>query len=143
MILIHANLLRYAYDPASAFHQKTARWLEGILSSGEAVRLSSVTLLAFLRIGTDHRLLRAPFTVAEAIEIVESWPERPSVAALEPGERHWEIWERLLLQSQARGGMATDAYLGALAVEHGATLCTTDPDFARFPGLSMRNPLEA
>ncbi len=143
MILIDANLLLYAYDPASAFHQKAAEWLEGVLSSGEAVQLASVTLLAFLRISTDHRLLRAPFSVAEAVEIVESWLERPSVATLEPGERHWEIWRRLLLQGQARGGMATDAYLAALAVEHGATLCTTDRDFARFSGLSTRNPLEA
>jgi toxin-antitoxin system PIN domain toxin len=143
MILIDANLLLYAYDPASTFHRKAASWLESVLSSGEPVRLASVTLLAFLRIGTDHRLLRAPFAVAEAVEIVESWLERPSVALLEPGERHWEIWRRLLVQGQARGGMVTDAYLAALAMEHGTALCTTDRDFARFSGLSILNPLEA
>jgi predicted nucleic acid-binding protein len=36
-----------------------------------------------------------------------------------------------------------DAALAALALEHGATLCTTDGDFARFPGLRQRNPLVA
>ena len=35
-----------------------------------------------------------------------------------------------------------DAALAALALEHGATLCTTDGDFSRFPGLRHRNPLE-
>jgi hypothetical protein len=34
-----------------------------------------------------------------------------------------------------------DAHLAALAIEHGAVLCSTDNDFARFPGLHWRNPL--
>ncbi len=36
-----------------------------------------------------------------------------------------------------------DAYLAALAIEHGATLCTSDRGFAIFPGLRVLNPLEA
>jgi len=35
-----------------------------------------------------------------------------------------------------------DAQLAALSVEHGATFCTTDRDFSRFPGLKTLNPLE-
>jgi predicted nucleic acid-binding protein len=35
----------------------------------------------------------------------------------------------------------TDAHLAALAVEYGATLCSADADFSRFPGLSWHNPL--
>jgi hypothetical protein len=35
-----------------------------------------------------------------------------------------------------------DAALAAIAIEHGATLQTTDRDFARFAALSWRNPLE-
>jgi predicted nucleic acid-binding protein len=34
-----------------------------------------------------------------------------------------------------------DAHLAALAIEHGLTLCSTDGDFARFPGLKWTNPL--
>jgi predicted nucleic acid-binding protein len=33
-----------------------------------------------------------------------------------------------------------DAHLVALAIEHGATLCTNDRDFARFPGLKVEYP---
>jgi uncharacterized protein len=36
-----------------------------------------------------------------------------------------------------------DAHLAALAIEHGAVLCTSDRDFARFPRLRVLNPLEA
>lgn len=39
--------------------------------------------------------------------------------------------------------LVADAHLAALAIEHGLTLCSTDGDFARFPGLRWQNPLAA
>lgn len=39
--------------------------------------------------------------------------------------------------------LVSDAHLAALAMEHGLTLCSTDGDFARFPGLRWENPLAA
>jgi predicted nucleic acid-binding protein len=63
------------------------------------------------------------------------------VGILEPGERYWEIFQRLLLDGQAVGPMVMDAALAALAIEHGATLYTTDRDFGRFPRLKWVNPL--
>jgi predicted nucleic acid-binding protein len=37
----------------------------------------------------------------------------------------------------------SDAHLAALAIEHGLTLCSSDGDFSRFPGLRWDNPLAA
>jgi predicted nucleic acid-binding protein len=31
MILVDANLLIYAYDPRSPFHEKARQWLEGLI----------------------------------------------------------------------------------------------------------------
>ena len=45
-------------------------------------------------------------------------------------------------EGQAKGPLVMDAHLAALAIEHGATLCTTDRDFTRFKGLRLLNPLE-
>jgi len=47
------------------------------------------------------------------------------------------------LLARVGGGpnLIPDAYLAALAIEHGLTLCSTDGDFARFPGLMWLNPL--
>ena len=39
--------------------------------------------------------------------------------------------------------LVPDAHLAALAIEHGLTLCSTDGDFAKFPGLAWKNPLAA
>ena len=39
--------------------------------------------------------------------------------------------------------LVPDAHLAALAIEHGLTLCSSDGDFAKFPGLKWNNPLAA
>jgi hypothetical protein len=42
---------------------------------------------------------------------------------------------------QAAGPLVMDAVLAAIALEHGATVCTTDRDFSRFSELRWTNPL--
>jgi uncharacterized protein len=142
MILVDANLLLYAYDPSSPQHVAARNWLEATLSKSGLVGFSWVTLLAFLRIGTNPRALEHPLSVAEAEGIVSEWLERPTITVLNPGDRHWDILRKLLTKGQVRGPLVTDAHLAALAIEHGAILATTDRDFARFPGLKFFNPLD-
>ncbi len=57
-----------------------------------------------------------------------------------PTERHTELLEPLLPLPGVRANLVHDADLAALAIEHGLTLCSTDGDFARFPGLRWQNP---
>lgn len=142
MILIDANLLIYAYDSGSRDHGAARPWLEDVLSRPEPVGLAWISILAFLRITTNPRLLARPFSLDEAISFVDQWLALPQVVLLEPGPRHWEILRGLLPCAQARGPLVMDAELASLAVEHGATLCTTDRDFARFEGLKAKNPLQ-
>jgi uncharacterized protein len=141
MILIDANLLLYASDTASVHHRAARRWLETTLSEPEPVGLAWVALLAFLRVGTNPRLRRDALSLAEATAIVADWLERPMVILLNPGERHWEILRALMSKGQAYGSLIMDAHLAALAIEHGATLATSDRDFSRFPGLRILYPL--
>lgn len=142
MTLLDANLLLYAYNSSSPQHDAARRWLEDILTGRGEVRVAWVTLLAFLRISTNPRAYPAPVLPAEACEIVTEWLARPNFGTVEPGETHWEILSRLMTTTQCRGPLVMDAHLAALAIEHGATLATTDRDFARFPELQWMNPLE-
>ena len=73
---------------------------------------------------------------------MSSWLALPSVSVIDPGERYWDVLRDLLHRAQVTGPLASDAALAALAIEHGAELCTTDRDFARFPGLRSINPLD-
>ncbi|HYV03938.1 MAG TPA: TA system VapC family ribonuclease toxin [Blastocatellia bacterium] len=142
MKLIDANLLLYAHSSSSPHHQQARVWLEDVFSKPEPVRLAWMTILAFLRISTDSRSYKHPFSTKEAMDIVSDWLTRPNVEVLEPGERHLLILGKLLSAAHARGAVVMDAHLAALAIEHGAVVCTNDKDFSRFPGLRVLNPIE-
>lgn len=142
MILIDSNLLLYAYHASSEQYEHSRRWLEEVFDGPEPVGLPWATILAFLRLSTNPRIFGQPLSITEAVAIVTEWMTRPAVTIVHPGENHWEVLSALLPGSQVRAALVMDAHLAALAIEHGATLCTTDRDFARFPKLRTLNPLE-
>lgn len=142
MILLDANLLLYAHNAGSAQFGAAKKWLEAVISEPEPVGLPWVSALAFLRISTNPRAFPDPYSIAEAVVILSDYFAVPSVVAIHPGSGHWELLSSLLEKSQARGDLVSDAHLAALAIENGATLCTTDRGFARFPGLRFLNPLD-
>lgn len=142
MILVDANLLLYAYNPSAPQHRRAKRWLEDAFSKPEPVCFSWEVLLAFLRIGTSPRVFQMPLDAEEAVTIVTEWLARPTAVVLAPTAKHWGILSHLIGRGQSTGPLVMDAHLASLAMEHGATLCTTDRDFARFPGLKMANPLD-
>ena len=141
MILIDANLLLYAYHPKAEQHEKSRRWLEAVLSGTDVVGFAWLTLWAFVRISTNPRVFDNPLSASEAADAVSSWLDQPVSTILQPGDRHWDILRAVARDGQAVGPLFMDAVLAAIAMEHGATLCTTDRDFARFPGLKWTNPL--
>lgn len=141
MILIDVNLPLYAHDRSSLRHDAARTWLEIALNGDEEVRFAMHTLLGFLRISTNPSIFEQALSVDEAIQIVTEWLGLANVGIATPTDRHWQILAELASTGQARGPLLMDAHLAALAIEHGATLATTDRDFARFPGLRFRNPL--
>lgn len=142
MIILDANILLYAYDSNSTFHKAARRWVEKTFSSDEPVGLPWQTVAAFLRVVTNQKLGSDRFTVDEAVSVVEEWLEQPNIRLLAPGDRHWPILRSALVDGQARGPLVTDAQLAALTIEYGGVLHTTDRDFARFPSLRWKNPLQ-
>jgi toxin-antitoxin system PIN domain toxin len=141
VIVVDANLLLYAYDSSSPAHDRARAWWEGALNEDEPVGLALVTILAFLRIGTNPGVFRNPLTPAEGIATVTTWLDRPRVGIVEPTEFHWSTMDELCRTGQARGPLLMDAHLAALAMEHGALLHTSDRGFARFPKLRFVDPL--
>jgi uncharacterized protein len=141
LILPDANLLIYAYHPRSPQHEASRDWLVEVLNGPSLVGLTWNSIWAFLRIITNQKVFESPLTGDEATSVVDSWLERPNAVLLEAGPRHWEILSDLITESQAVGPLVADAALAALAIEHGATLHTTDRDFARFAKLNWANPI--
>ena len=141
MKLLDLNILLYAINADSPKHTEARRWLEDTLSGDELVGLPWVVLLGFLRITTNPRVMSAPLSPADAVQVVDGWLDRPVTRVLSPGEGHWAILRGLLLDAGTAGNLTTDAHLAALAIEKACTLCSTDADFARFRHVKWHHPL--
>ena len=79
--------------------------------------------------------------MTSAWQQVTAWLRCEPVWIPQATERHAETLGQLLALPGIRGKLVPDADLAALAIEHGLILCSTDGDFARFPGLRWQNPL--
>jgi len=141
MILPDINFLVHAHNENSLCHAAARQWWDGALSETERLALPWAVLLGFIRLTTNRHVLHNPCPVEEALHRMQQWLAQPNVRIIQPTHRHAEILARFLRGLGTAGNMTTDAHLAALAVEHGCTLYTTDSDFARFPGLSWKNPL--
>lgn len=142
MIVVDANLLIYSYDTDSSHHKKSRAWVEKIFSGVEPVGLPWQTVSAFLRVTTNRRLPGPRLTVEQAVQIAEEWLAQPNVRMIVAGDEHWSLLKRMMVEGQASGPLVSDAELVALTVEYGGVLYTADRDFARFPGLRWKNPLD-
>jgi toxin-antitoxin system PIN domain toxin len=136
------NLLLYAYEETSPHHSRARPWFEDLLSGAETVGFAWSVLIAFVRLSTKVRPFYHPLESAEAFDIVESWLAQQCVLVLHPTERHLAILRGLMEPLGTAGNITSDAHLAALAIEHGAEVCSADTDFARFRGLRWTNPLD-
>jgi hypothetical protein len=141
VILVDVNLLVYASAPSMLQHEAARKWLDEELNASTRVGLPWASLLGFMRVSTNPRAFRTPLTIASAWSQVETWLSAPGVWIPESMEGHREVLGKLLSRIGGGPNLIADAHLAALAIEHGLTLCSTDGDFARFPGLKWLNPL--
>jgi uncharacterized protein len=141
VIIPDLNLLLYAEIAAFPEHAAARKWWEAALGGADDVALTMPTLFGFVRIATNPRAFDPPLAVDDAIDRVNTWLAQPNARVLLPGPRHLEIAFRLLRDLGTAGNLTTDAQLAAFAIEHNATLCSNDTDFARFSGLRWNNPL--
>ncbi len=141
MILVDANLLVYARMSTFPEHGAARDWLDGRLNRTAAVGLPWPSLLAFVRLASNPRIFERPETVESAWQQVEEWLDCPPSWIPHPTDQHRRALGSLLAGQRAKANLVPDAHLAALAIEHGLTLCSTDGDFARFPGLKWENPL--
>jgi len=142
-MLLDANLLLYAVDSRSRFHDRAAAWLQDSLNGPRHVGFPWPTLTAFLRITTHPRALDRPLEAATAWGFVSDWLAADTAWIPRPTERHAEVLGGLLATHAVRGNLVSDAHLAALAIEHGLEVCSADTDFARFPEIRWHNPLTA
>jgi toxin-antitoxin system PIN domain toxin len=141
VIVPDANVLIYAYDETSPYHNKARSWWEALLSGTEPIGIPMVVVLAFTRILTHTAICRNPLTVDEVRVRVEPWFSLPHVRLLSVSESSLGVFFDLLSASGRGGNLSTDALIALVAREHSAVIHSNDTDFNRFPGIKWVNPL--
>jgi toxin-antitoxin system PIN domain toxin len=119
----------------------SSSFLEHAIDTGEPLAVSELILAAVVRIATNPTFFKPAAKVETAFEFAEAFRQHPEAAPIAPGPRHWRIFRDLVEEAGVRGSDTTDAYLAALAIEHGCEWWTADADFAKFSGLKWRNVL--
>jgi toxin-antitoxin system PIN domain toxin len=142
MVLFDVNVLIYATYAEAADHKLFRGWLVEVIEGDAAFGVADLVLSSFLRIVTNRKVFAKPSKLSEAIAVTEQIRTRPNCVAIQPGPRHWDIFLDLVRRANAHGNLVPDAYLAALAIESGSEWFTTDRDYARFPGLRWRHPLD-
>jgi toxin-antitoxin system PIN domain toxin len=143
MRLLDANLLIYASDQSSPHHAQTRAWLDGVYEEDTRVLIPEPSILAFLRITTNPRVMKKPLSPEQAIGWIDILLQHPKTSIPLRGSRHWENFSKLVISAQAKAHLIPDAFLAALALDHGATVCSHDTDFKLFDGVRWENPLDA
>ena len=141
MIVPDVNVLLFAHDASSAKHAAARRWWEDTLSADEPVGIPWVVVLAFTRLVTHPTICINPLSTSDARRRVERWFEQPHVRVLSPGAGTLALFFDLLESAGLGGNLSTDALIAAHAIEHGATVYSTDHDFGRFRSLQWVDPL--
>ena len=143
MRLCDVNVLIYAHrEDASPQHEAYREWLEKEVNGGEPLGLSELVLSGFLRVVTQPKFLSQPTPLGVALDFVDQLARHPNTRFVRPGPMHFNIFLELCRTIGAHGKLVADAYHAALALEHACEWITADRDFARFPGLRWRHPLD-
>ena len=136
------NVLVSAFREDAEHHRRCRAWLVGAFSGRDRVGLSELVLSGVLRILTHPRIFHPPTPSDAAIGFVDALLTQPASLALRPGNGHWRIFRSMAATLRLTGNRMPDAYLAALAIEHGCEWVTLDRGFSAYSGLRLVNLLE-
>ena len=141
MILPDVNVLVYAFRREATRHEDYAAWLAEAVAGEEEIALHDPSLLGFVRIVTNHRIVPTPAPTALALEFVTRLRTARRSRWLPAGPASWNRLCALADRDRGiAGNLVPDAHLAAVALVHGCRLATADRGFARFPGLDWFDP---
>jgi predicted nucleic acid-binding protein len=87
MILVDANLLTYARVSTLPQHEAARAWLDVQLNGTAAVGLPWPSLLTYVRLTTNPRIIERPETTESAWRQVEAWLDCAPVWMPQPTDR--------------------------------------------------------
>lgn len=145
MFAVDTNVLVYAADQDAEHHDVCRRLLESWRTRVTPWHLSWNVIYEFLRVTTQPRVFRTPWTAKGAWAFVQAVLASPGLSLLLPTERHAAVAAEVIAELRGlRGNLVHDAQTAILMREHGVRqIYTRDTDFHRFSFLTPLDPLVA
>jgi uncharacterized protein len=141
---IDANLLLYASDEESPWHEQAVARLDDVALGPEIVHLFWPTVMAYLRIATHPAVFARPLSHADARANIQSLLELPHVQTSGEQDAFWRRFTEVADDVAPTGNLVSDAHLVALMLENGVrTILTRDRDYRKFRGITVRDPFPA
>jgi uncharacterized protein len=141
MMLVDINVMIYAHRADVVRHEEYRDWMQALINGPEPYAVTDSAVAGLVRIVTNPRIYKRPATIDEALAYAGQLRNQPHAQVIAPGPRFWDLFSELCRKAKASADLVPDAYLAALAIEHGCEVITADKDFRRFPGLRWRHPL--
>lgn len=125
--------------PGHPNHERAVQyWETGALPR---VVFCTVTALGLIRVQCQPKVMGASVrTAAAASEVLRAFCRLGGVSIAAEEGRGWDVFHALLQEPGFPGSLCTDAYLAALAIEHGWRLVSFDQDFVRLERLRLLIP---
>lgn len=140
MILLDVNVVVAAHRGDHPLHALIQPWFARLTSGDERFWVPDAVWASFVRISTSRRIFEVPTPLAQAFDFVHAVRAQPNHLALVPSARHVDLFEELCRDYDAAGDLAADAYVAALALDHGCAVVSLDRDFARFERVRWHHP---
>ena len=139
---LDTNLLLFASDEASPFHERARGFLDELASGPSIVYVFWPVVMAYVRIATHASIFRSPLSPVLAMANVESLLARGHVQSPGEQDRFWPVFRDTAESASVRGNLVPDAHLVALMRQNDvSTIYSHDRDFRRFDGIEVIDPL--
>ncbi len=143
MRVVDTNILLYAADSDSEFHETCRNHLEDLRIDATPTYLSWNICYEFLRVSTHPRVFRSPWVASAAWSFIEALLMAPGFDLTAETPRHRSVLKQTLAElPDLRGNLIHDVHTAVLMRENGISqIHTRDSDFVRFPFLTIVDPL--
>ena len=143
MFVVDTNILVYAADEDSVYHQQCMERLDLWRRQAAAWYITWGIVYEFLRITTHPRIMRKPWDSRQGWKFVTVLLTSPGLGVLVPTDRHSAVAAQVFGEiPHISGNLMHDAHTAILMREHGVRrIYTRDTDFHRFPFLETLDPL--
>ena len=135
-IAIDTNVLVYAHRDEMDKHDAASALVQRLVAGDTPWGIPVFCVGEFLRVVTHRGSYPSPTPLDEALKVIDSLLQSPSVQLLQPSGRYWSIFNQVATQANVSGNLVFDAQIAAVCLENGfRAIVSDDRDIRRFEGI--------